>query len=240
MPVRILREGILTSERVDLLSPEGEVFYRRLMSVVDDFGRYSANPKLLRAACYPLRLDTVKDADIAVWLEEIQKAGLVALYEVSAKQYLELADFRQQIRAKESKYPNPAAGDKQPLADAKQIPEDAHLDGDGDGDGDGNTSGMPDTARRILGYLNEQADRAYQPVESNLRLILARLKEGATEQQCRDVIDAKVDEWLNDSKWSKYLRPETLFNATKFASYVGQLGPPHGGASKYGSGEKYL
>ncbi|WP_174958620.1 conserved phage C-terminal domain-containing protein [Burkholderia aenigmatica] len=238
MPVRILREGILTSERVDLLSAEGEVFYRRLMSVVDDFGRYSANPKLLRAACYPLRLDTVKDADIAVWLGEAESAGLITLYEVSAKQYLELVDFRQQVRAKESKYPNPTANAKQPLADAKQIPADAHLDGDGDGDG--NTSGTPDTARRILGYLNEQADRAYQPVESNLRLILARLKEGATEQQCRDVIDAKVDEWLNDSKWSKYLRPETLFNATKFASYVGQLGSPHEATSKYGSGEKYL
>jgi hypothetical protein len=42
MPVRILREGILTSERVDTLSPAAEVFYRRLMSVVDDFGRFSA------------------------------------------------------------------------------------------------------------------------------------------------------------------------------------------------------
>jgi uncharacterized phage protein (TIGR02220 family) len=237
VPVRILREGILTSERVDLLSPEGEVFYRRLMSVVDDFGRFSANPKLLRAACYPLRLDTVKDTDIADWLEEVQNAGLVTLYESSAKHYLELADFRQQVRAKESKYPHPPTTAKQPLADAKQTQEGAHLDGDGDGDG--NTSGKPDSARRILEYLNEQAGRSYQPVESNLRLILARLKEGASEQQCKDVIDAKVQEWLNDSKWSKYLRPETLFNATKFAGYVGQLGAPSSGG-KYGSGEKYL
>ncbi len=68
MPVRVLREGILTSERVDKLSLPAEVLYRRLMSVVDDFGRFSGNPKLLRAACYPLRLDMVSDADIMQWL----------------------------------------------------------------------------------------------------------------------------------------------------------------------------
>ncbi len=48
MPNRILREGILTSERVNLLSWEAEVFYRRLMSVVDDYGRFHAHPALLR------------------------------------------------------------------------------------------------------------------------------------------------------------------------------------------------
>ena len=59
MPNRIVREGILTSERVELLSWAEEVFYRRLMSVVDDFGRYYARPELLRAACYPLLLTKV-------------------------------------------------------------------------------------------------------------------------------------------------------------------------------------
>ena len=36
MPTRILRDGILTSERVNLLDWEAEVFYRRLLSVGDD------------------------------------------------------------------------------------------------------------------------------------------------------------------------------------------------------------
>jgi hypothetical protein len=39
MPSRLLREGILDSEAVNALSFAAEVFYRRLMSVVDDFGR---------------------------------------------------------------------------------------------------------------------------------------------------------------------------------------------------------
>ena len=44
MPNRILRDGILMSPRVNVLSSEAELFYRRLMSVVDDYGRFSAHP----------------------------------------------------------------------------------------------------------------------------------------------------------------------------------------------------
>lgn len=221
MPVRILREGILTSERVDLLSAHAEVFYRRLMSVVDDFGRFSANPKLLRASCFPLRLDTVSDADVTAWLQDCIKAGLVAAYEVNGKHYLELEDFRQQVRAKASKFPDPLAPAKQPLAVVKQLPESAHLDVDVDVDVV--MSGKPDE-HQVLEYLNEQTGHSYKPVESNLRLVRARLAEGSTVDECKSVIDAKVSEWASDAKMAQYLRPDTLFNATKFAQYSGQLG----------------
>lgn len=78
----------------------------------------------------------------------------------------------------------------------------------------------------ILTHLNEKAGRNYQPVAANLNLIAARLKEGFTPEQCQAVIDSKVNEWLDDSNMSKFLRPLTLFNATKFAQYVGELGEP--------------
>lgn len=110
MPNRVLREGILTSERINALKPQAELFFRRLMSVVDDYGRYSANPALLRAHCYPLKLDEVREADISRWLTEVESAGLIALYAVETKRYLEMKDFRQQVRAKESKWPQPPSG----------------------------------------------------------------------------------------------------------------------------------
>lgn len=141
MPNRILREGILTSERVAQLSWPAEVFYRRLMSVVDDFGRYHATPMLLRAACYPLGLDRVSDSDIGKWLGETRKAALVGTYQVEGKSYLELRDFRQQVRAAASRFPPPPS-DAQQLhsscaADAQQPIADAHLVVVGDGDGCG-------------------------------------------------------------------------------------------------------
>ena len=75
----------------------------------------------------------------------------------------------------------------------------------------------------VLQYLNEKANRDFQPVSANLKLIESRLKEGATVEKCKQVIDSKVAEWLNDKKMVEYLRPATLFNATNFAQYAGQL-----------------
>ena len=40
------------------------------------------------------------------------------------------------------------------------------------------------------------------------------------------VIAKKVREWGADPKMSTYLRPATLFNATKFAQYQGELVVP--------------
>ena len=114
MANRILRDGILTSERVDLLDLGAEVFYRRLMSVVDDYGRYYAKPELLRSACYPLRPDVLLD-QVARWLQECSDARLLSTYTVQGKRYLELANFGQRTRT--PRYPGPP----NPLADGDEF-----------------------------------------------------------------------------------------------------------------------
>ena len=57
MPTRILRDGIIDSRAVNALSEPGEILYRRLMSIVDDYGRFEADPELIRARCFPRQLD---------------------------------------------------------------------------------------------------------------------------------------------------------------------------------------
>jgi uncharacterized phage protein (TIGR02220 family) len=78
-------------------------------------------------------------------------------------------------------------------------------------------------AIEILEFLNEKTGRVYRPVDANLKLIIARLASGATVMDCRQVIAKKTREWRGDSKMSEYLRPATLFNATKFEQYMGEL-----------------
>ena len=73
----------------------------------------------------------------------------------------------------------------------------------------------------ILDYLNEKAGTHYKPVDSNLKFINARLKD-YTIEDLEAVIDKKVREWKG-TKMQPYLRPETLFNATKFESYMNGL-----------------
>lgn len=117
MPTRILREGILSSRRIDLLSMGAELFYRRLMSVADDYGRYYASIGALRGACWPTAPEKVKETQIAGWLEECCAGDepLIVLYTVKGCRYLEIQDFRQQTRSK-SKYPERLTGDVQVIS----------------------------------------------------------------------------------------------------------------------------
>src|SRR4051812_6230057 len=116
MPNRILRDGIIESERVNALSPQAELFYRRLMSKADDYGRFHGNLELIRAACYPLQLDRITAADVRVWLTECGSAPtdscdrmpLVTEYEVDGRRYVQINDFNQRVRG-DSKFPPPTA-----------------------------------------------------------------------------------------------------------------------------------
>lgn len=128
MPNRIIREGILTSPKLAKLGWADEVFYRRLLSVVDDFGRYYADAGMLRAACYPRQLNKVSDSDVGKWLRACVDAALVRVYPAQdGESYLEVVKFDQQVRAKKSKFPDPASTC---VADATQTQANDHLDVD--------------------------------------------------------------------------------------------------------------
>lgn len=128
MPDRIVRAGILTSELVNQLSWAEECFYRRLMNVVDDFGRYDGRSSILRAVLYPLKINRVSERDVATWLRRCEETGLVTVYQVESKQYLEIVKFDQRLRAKQSKWPPPpSSADRcqQPSADDRHTSSNA-------------------------------------------------------------------------------------------------------------------
>lgn len=106
MPNRVVREGILDSERIDKLTWPSEIFYRRLMSIVDDFGRGDGRMDILRAKLYPKKLNKVSEADIAKWIHECEEAELVSRYEVDSKPFIEIFDFGQSLRKMISAFPN--------------------------------------------------------------------------------------------------------------------------------------
>jgi uncharacterized phage protein (TIGR02220 family) len=59
---------------------------------------------------------------------------------------------------------------------------------------------------------------------SNYNFISARLiEDGYPVEDLKRVVEYKFKEWKDDVKMKKYLRPETLFNKTKFESYVNEL-----------------
>lgn len=113
MPTRLLRDGIIASPRINSLSAEAELFYRRLMSVVDDFGCYYGSPANIRPAVYPLLLDDdnpfgrrYTDDQVRAYIGECVEQRLVTVYQVDGVKYLRIENFQQQTRTK-PKFPHP-------------------------------------------------------------------------------------------------------------------------------------
>lgn len=105
MPNRIIKESICTSDTVNNLSWFEEVFFYRLIVNCDDYGRFDARPAILRSRLFPLK--SVTDNQIESVLKSLQTAGIVFLYKVDGKPYLQLCtwDKHQSVRARKSKYP---------------------------------------------------------------------------------------------------------------------------------------
>jgi uncharacterized phage protein (TIGR02220 family) len=80
--------------------------------------------------------------------------------------------------------------------------------------------------RTVLHLLNEAAGRNYREVGSNLGFISERLNEpGVTLDGIKAMIKRQCQRWLNTTM-AEYLRPETLFNKTKFDSYYAAKDQP--------------
>ncbi len=86
-------------------------------------------------------------------------------------------------------------------------------------------SKQPDHADEIevLTYLNQKACRQFEMVDGSLKHIRARLKEGATVQKCKAIIDDRIKAWKSKPEMQEYLRPKTLFSSENFSNYSGQI-----------------
>lgn len=120
MPSRVLRD-ITDSERVELLSANAEVLMYRIFMKADDFGSFHANPKLIKSALFPLK-DNVRETDISHWMDELLKAGLIAVYQVGTKQYLRVVNFGQRLRNMRNAFPHPDTGSQQLAAIRSNSP----------------------------------------------------------------------------------------------------------------------
>ena len=74
----------------------------------------------------------------------------------------------------------------------------------------------------VVLYLNEKAGKHFLVRNgSTQKLIRARLEEGRSVGDFKTIIDNKVKQWLGTEN-DKYLRPETLFAAKHFDSYLNE------------------
>lgn len=124
MPNRLIKESICTSDNLNSLSKDAELLFYRLIVNCDDYGLLDARPSIIRAKCFPLRLDIISDQDIEERLGELVKAKLIFLYMVKGKRYLKMTSWEkhQQIRCQKSKYPMPESNGNQMVSDDIRFP----------------------------------------------------------------------------------------------------------------------
>lgn len=114
MPQRFLRPGITTSKRWNRCDYFSQTFYMRLITLVDDYGRYEADPELLRSHAFPFGSpngETVDLQTIVSGLQTLVHKELILTYEINGKGYLQLSRWQEHARSK-SKYPEPPKADQ--------------------------------------------------------------------------------------------------------------------------------
>ena len=237
--IRSLKPEFPQSESMGRVSREARLAFILLWTLADDEGRLRGNSRMLASLLFPY--DDDAPGLIDGWMGELEREDCIARYRVHGDSYIQIAHWRSHQKIdhpSKSKLP-PFGEDSEILAKPRETSINFSLDQGRDQGREKKDilSGKPDPAAQpaaehagineqcaeLLAYLNAKAGKKFRPVDANLRLLAARLRE-ATADEVRAVIDDRVSAWKGDAKMGAYLRPETLFNATKFAGYLGQLG----------------
>jgi uncharacterized phage protein (TIGR02220 family) len=235
--IRTLKPEALQHRKVGRLSDRAFRLWITMLTQADDHGRLVADPNQLRLLAFGYH-DKVHVQHVEAALEEIARWGLIRCYSQNGTQYVDFPSWMEHQKVchpLESKLPafSECSEDSRNFKNLLDDSILARARGSDQGSDQGSRIkdqgvGLRPTAQKILEFLNEKAGKAFRPVAAHLDLIQARLKDGATEANCRGVIARKVREWGPDPKMAKYLRPETLFNRTKFESYLGERGHEEG------------
>lgn len=79
----------------------------------------------------------------------------------------------------------------------------------------------------ILEHANKISGKNFRKIDSNLRVILARLNEpSVTHEGVIAMLDRMWKIWGQDPQMEQYFRPETLFRPSKFDAYYANRNMP--------------
>lgn len=108
MPNRIIKDSIRTSKSVNQLTDFQFRLWVYLITYVDDYGRGSADPELLKGFVFPRRKN-ITESTIEKELAALATSGLINLYKVDGESYFCFPKWsdHQRIQTKKSKYPSP-------------------------------------------------------------------------------------------------------------------------------------
>lgn len=232
--IRTIKPEFWTSEQVADCSLTARLLFIGIWNFSDDHGVHPASIRRLKMELFPS--DSISDDEIEALIHELLTAKLLNAYQVNGKGYWQVTGWAKHQKIEKPTYRHPLPQEfivEDSVTVHRIVSKESASSRPRNGKeskGDKALSVTPD-AIALLDYLNEKTGRSYRAVKANVSLIAARLNE-STVEECRAVIDAKVAAWQHDEKMREYLRPATLFNATKFANYAGELDLSNTGSSR--------
>ena len=117
MPNRLIKETIRTSKKVNALPDSLYRIWTYLITYVDDYGRGSADPEILKGYVFTRRKN-ISEEQIPRILQELANRGMITLYEVDGEPFFYFPNWEQhqQVRAKKSKFPAPEINGNQTIS----------------------------------------------------------------------------------------------------------------------------
>lgn len=115
MPNRILKESVNESKSLAAASPFAQDLFKRLITYADDYGRFNADPEIMRARLYPRELDAVTLSDLEDSLVELAGVGNLKFYTSHVEPEKVFGHFpkwseHQRVRNTRAKCPDPEDG----------------------------------------------------------------------------------------------------------------------------------
>jgi hypothetical protein len=164
--IRTIKPEFFTSIPLSRLSLGARLTFIGLWTYCDDDGRARDEPRLVKAAIWPLE-DNLPAEGVDVQLDELADAGLIQRYAVDGERYLAIKNWKEHQRIdkpKESKLPAPptrrATDPEPPKTHPRLIPETSTREGKGK-EGKGTDQGK--TSSASTSWPAEFA-KAYEPI----------------------------------------------------------------------------
>jgi hypothetical protein len=95
--IRSIKPEFWDSPTVGQVSRDARLLFIATWNLADDHGRYRAAPGVLLGEAFPFDEDVSRD-DVKRWRDELDAAGLIRLYEVEGRSYLEIGGWDEHQR----------------------------------------------------------------------------------------------------------------------------------------------
>lgn len=218
--IRTIKPEFWTSEQVVECSPMARLLFIGLWSFCDDAGRHPLSALRIKMEVFPG--DAIDGTGILRLIEELSENGLVKVYTVEDKEYLQVTGWHhQRIDKPHIRYPGQKFEDHSTTA-LRQVGDQSTPEGKGveresnidHPSGDGLISADPEQspvqysnsliAKSLVGIWNEVLGESARLTKARIPTLAARFREDGEEgwrQMCEHVAASQFLRGQNDRRW---------------------------------------